>query len=811
MNKLKPLTCSIRHALCCSLTICLFPLTAADAREVTFSTDILKARGISTSVAQYFANEARFLPGRHAVSLKVNGTEKGTLALRFGDKGQLCVDNDFTDAAGLRTLSISASETCHEIHSDYPDATLNYRPNDETVELFVPTVALDNDFYTQENYATGGTAGLLNYTVFNSHNEFDTASNDYSQADLEAGMNIADWTLRSRYIVTDDNGERNADSLYTFAEHVFMQQKIRAQVGQINVQSALFSGAPISGVQIQPEQGLISNFSGVSVSGIARTQQARVEVRQSGQLIYSSVVQAGPFTLENVPIVRHNADLDVSVVETDNSVTRFIIPAASFRRNGLSRPTGLTMSLGKVRDVEGDYSNPWVYNVSDGWLLHPQLSLQASGVAAQDYQAAGTMLDWAVNDSWTLSSSLLGSRESFGSAQNGMKTELQSNLYLTSNFALSLNAAHYSNGYRELTEALDDEFERSKNSWGGNLSWSAPLVGTFSLGYNYEQASDSDTEDSRYMIASWSKSFQYGSVSVNWQHALNSHISDDNGSRYNDDDMVYVNLSIPLGANQNISAYMRDQGDRTAYGVQNSGIIGRNTNYYLAVERESAERDVNSLSGGLSTNLHYTQLSLAATADSDRQRTYNGTLSGGVAIHDHGLTFSPYAIKNTFGIARLSESQSGVEISTPQGSVWTDVWGQAVIPGVSEWRKSRIEINANSLPQNMDLANGIKSVVAAHGSVSKVDFNVLNTRRVMLTVKGADGQWLPKGMSIVDEHDNYQVSVVDSGRVFISDVEGNPALYAVDDNMQRICRIHYTLSDEQDKEAFYETVEGTCQ
>ncbi|EHC95540.1 Beta-fimbriae usher protein, partial [Salmonella enterica subsp. enterica serovar Senftenberg str. A4-543] len=52
---------------------------------------------------------------------------------------------------------------------------------------------------------------------------------------------------------------------------------------------------------------------------------------------------------------------------------------------------------------------------------------------------------------------------------------------------------------------------------------------------------------------------------------------------------------------------------------------------------------------------------------------------------------------------------------------------------------------------------------------------------------------------------------VDSGRVFITDVGDNPALYAADDDMNRLCRIHYTLQKTQDKEAFYETAKGVCQ
>lgn len=254
---------------------------------------------------------------------------------------------------------------------------------------------------------------------------------------------------------------------------------------------------------------------------------------------------------------------------------------------------------------------------------------------------------------------------------------------------------------------------------------------------------------------------------------------------------------------------MRSQGDKSNYGLQNSGSLGEDTNYYISADRDNESQE-NSFNGNINTNLHYTQLSIGGGANGDNQRNYSATLNGGIAAHAHGVTFSPYEVKNTFAIARLSEPQSGIEISTPQGRVWTDHWGQAVVPGVTEWRKSRIEINANTLPKSMDLANGIKSISAAHAAVKQLDFKVLNTRRVMLEVKRADGNWLPKGLSIVDEKNNYLVSVVDSGRVFVTDMSESPALYAVDDNMQRTCRINYTLNDNQDKEAFYEITPGVC-
>lgn len=794
----------IRTELYGLLFIGILPGQHVQAREVTFDTDILAARGISKNLANYFADAPRFLPGRHTVSVKINGVDKGSLAVRFDDNGELCADDDFLSATGLMPVRISNSKTCHDLRADYPTAVINPLPNNESLELFVPAEALDSGFLSPQNFIKGGTAGLFNYNLFTSRNETSGSdSSQYAQANLEAGLNIAEWTIRSRYMLTDDDGEFNSDSLYTYAEHVFQNQKVRAQVGQINIQSPLFGGAPISGVQFIPEHGLAQDTPGVTVNGIARTHQARVEVRQSGQLIYSTLVNAGPFSLENVPVIRGNMDLDVNVVETDGSTTRFTVPASSFNFR-LLRPLGLEMSLGRVRDTESDYDLPWVYHVSDGWLLHRDWTATASGVLAEHYQAAGGMLQWLPANKMSVSGSLQGSSASYDESDRGTKSEMRTSIQLPGELNMDLSAAKYSGDYRELTEALNNDFSGYQSSYSANVSWNNSLLGVFSVGYYDYRGVDGD-DDSRSVIASWGKTFRYTSISANWQHAVNQ---DDKDSDINDDDMFYINISIPFGS-QRVGAYMRNQGSKTTYGLQNNGAIGDDINYYISADRDSESQE-NTFNGNINTNLHYTQLSIGGGTSGDNQRNYNATLSGGIAMHAHGVTFSPYTIQDTFAIARLSEPESGIEIATPQGRIWTDYWGQAVVPGLMEWRKSRIEVNANTLPASMDLANGIKNVAVAHAAFRELDFKVLNTRRVMLEVKRPNGSWLPKGTSIVDEQNNYLVSAVDSGRVFVSDMADSPALYATDDNMQRICRIEYVLNASQDKEAFYEMAQGVC-
>lgn len=805
MRKKSQLALFVRAVIYSAIPLMLLECTSLHAREVTFDTDILKSRGLGADLNRYFAEAPRFLPGTHSVSVKVNGSDRGTAAVRFSEDGTMCVDNDFLEFAGLMPVPIKANETCHDIRSDYAQAVINALPNQEAVELYLPQEAINSISADVKNFQHGGTAGMLNYSLFSTKSDYsgsDSSSNRYSQASLEAGFNAMDWSLRSRYILTDDDGNRNAESIYTYAEHVFVPQRLTMQVGEINAMSDVLSGVPITGVQLMPTSGLQKDGSGVSVSGIARTSQARVEVRQNGRLIFNTLVPAGPFTLDDVPMVRNNVDLDVTVVESDGSTNRFIVPAASVKSRNLSRPNGLTVSAGQVRSIESDYSDPLVFNVSDGWRILPWMNLLASGVVAEDYQAAGARTEFMLTDGWNVSTSMAASKAQFGDSDNGIKNELQSDYSLTESVGLSGSVAHYSGDYRELADAMDDDYQGYDNSYSANIRWSTPLAGAFSAGLSYNQAAG-DGEDSRYLLLSWGKTFKYASVNVNWQSAVGS--TDDD----QDDDLLYINLSIPLGGSQSLSSYMRKQGDSTSYGLANSGALGNDTNYYISADRDDESQE-NSFNGNINTNLHYTQLSVGGGTSGEHQRNYNATLSGGIAMHKDGVTFSPYSIKDTFAIAKLSEPKAGVEITTPQGTVWTDRWGQAVIPGLTEWRNSRIEVDANKLPQSMTLANGTKYIAAAHGSVSEVSFKVLNSRRVMLRIKQADGKPLAKGLSVVDAKDNYVVTVVDDGHVFLNDADQVAALYAINDDNQRLCKLDFTLPEKHDEDAFYEEVNGVC-
>ncbi|MCV5752798.1 fimbria/pilus outer membrane usher protein, partial [Escherichia coli] len=102
-------------------------------------------------------------------------------------------------------------------------------------------------------------------------------------------------------------------------------------------------------IEIAPDNALQTSGSGVQVTGIANTSQARVEIRQQGVLIHSILVPAGAFTIPDVPVRNGNSDLNVTVVETDGSSHNYIVPSTLFNQH-VESFQGYRFAIGRVDD-----------------------------------------------------------------------------------------------------------------------------------------------------------------------------------------------------------------------------------------------------------------------------------------------------------------------------------------------------------------------------------------------------------------------------------------------------------------------------
>ena len=287
---------------------------------------------------------------------------------------------------------------------------------------------------------------------------------------------------------------------------------------------------------------------------------------------------------------------------------------------------------------------------------------------------------------------------------------------------------------------------------------------------------------------------------MNWE-------SDISHGDESDHDMFYVNVSVPLGrTGVSTNSWYRESEGRSSYGTRAMGSLNDDNQYTVGVSRDQDE-SVTDWDSSLNSNLHYTTLSVAAGGDNDSNTNYSAALSGGIVAHDDGVTFSPYPVADTYAITQLDKPVAGIEIVTSRGPVWTDKWGQAVVPSLTPFHESTLELNTQSLPGNLDVNNGRTAIKASHGAVAKWQFTTLSQRRVLLSVMRADGTPLPKGVSIVNDAGEYITSAPEDGLIFLNDISASHQLYAKVDGGR--CKLNYTLP-EADPQKFYEEIKGKC-
>ena len=119
--------------------LCMTVSSAAFAQQ--FDPQTLKRLGISPEAAAYFSKTARFLPGVSRVRLVVNGTDLGTMDVRFSDEGTLCFTPELLQRAGLKVPDGTSEESCQDYRKAYPETAITQLPNQSQVDIVTPLAA----------------------------------------------------------------------------------------------------------------------------------------------------------------------------------------------------------------------------------------------------------------------------------------------------------------------------------------------------------------------------------------------------------------------------------------------------------------------------------------------------------------------------------------------------------------------------------------------------------------------------------------------------------------------------------------------
>ena len=553
-------------------------------------------------------------------------------------------------------------------------------------------------------------------------------------------------------------------------------------------------------MQVLTEHALQEQGQGALIQGIANSP-AQVEVRQNGALIHSTVVPAGPFTLTDVRRLNTRSDVEVTVKESVGSERRFTVPAAML---GLGLPApGYSVAAGRVRNVgDAKGEDPWV--VSGGWTgaLHPQLTLGTGVLAASQYRSVGASLGWLP---WLDSQIQLSTQVSNSQAQekvSGVQTDLSWSQRLGEQWSISAANSWRSIGYRELEEstyARDDNNRdsRYRDQQSLNLGWSHPRLGAFSAGVS--RSANFAGDSSSRALASWGTSIGAVSLSASAEWQM--------GGDQQQDNAVYLNISVPLGESRRLRSWVRNSGGENRTGLGITEQIDDQLSYRVSAEHDSSDHQVETTLG-ISALPRYSQLDLSYSRSDAERSSYQGGARGGVVLHGDGMTFSPYPVRDTFALVSVGD-MSGIKLSTPSGPVWTDWQGQAVVPQVAAYGRSPVEVQTRSLPRNADINNGLAMISSGRGAVDRVEFGVGLTRRLLLTVSNDQGAPLPAGASVSSAEGEFITLVQDGSQVFLPNVLGQSTLWITTPQGSR-CQLRYSLPEKADPSVYFETAPARC-
>ena len=796
------------------LVVALTVFTTANAAEsqpaegTLFDVEVLKARGVDPRVSELFRNSPRFLPGETTVALTVNGNARGKVKVLFDQDATLCVDKSFLKAAGLSTPpELSDKAPCFDLKTAWPQTEWHMDPGDSRVDLVVPSAAVSAPGALDQNWNHGGFAGMFNYDASYLDSAGAGAGVNFMQVNTEAGFNLNDWIVRSRQSYSRLDGTGTLRFQAAYAQRTFAERKEVLQAGQVSLSNSMFGTGQVMGFQVFPEAALQNNSGGAGlVEGFADSQSV-VEVRQSGALVYTTTVPTGPFRLQGFALLNTRSDLNVTVIGSNGDRRQFIVPASALLLSGPAVAPGLSYGVGRL-DQQGSSESPVIGTVANGWLLNPATTLSAGLLGSSLYRAQALGLNSQLLSRTALSAQVTLAQDQKHGA-NGVSGLVSLNHNLTDRIGVSLNASQQTSDYRELSDAVQSDdassLSRSQRQIGGAISWFQDTLGNMSL--SVSRSIDSEGASTRYLRGGWSKAFGsvYMGASLEYDTGnQNNGFDSQNGSSQK---RFYLTVSIPLGQGRNLNSYFNNSSNGNRIGTRFSDRTNRDFGWGLASERDFGGRRT-SATGSLDLVTPVSQLSGSISSDNNHYTSWSANASGGGVVHDKGLTFSPNRIGDTFGIAKVGE-ESGVRMDTPGGPAWTDRRGYAVLPSLTGYRQSTIQVDTRTLAKNVDISNAWQDAEAARGSVNYVNFDVVRTRRVLVAVTDNKNQPLPYGASIFDDGDHFVTVVGEQGSVFIPDVTA-AGKFVVRQSGSTLCSFALALPHKADMSGFYETASAVC-
>ncbi|MBL5902946.1 fimbria/pilus outer membrane usher protein [Serratia fonticola] len=796
-----------------------------------------------------FEDGATQAPGTYRVDIYLNNEQQETRDVAFllakGADGkeslQPCLGVVLLNQMGVKTDLFpglgDAKAQCADL-SAIPQASAEFRFNAQQLLVSIPQAAISQQargYVPKSEWDSGIPALLLNYSVSGSNNYVrNEGSRDggTQYANLRPGINVGPWRLRNYTTYSrDSNGQDKWDTVYTYVARDITALKSQLVLGDSSSLSDIFDSISFRGAQLASDDDMMpDSLRGYApvVRGIARTN-AQVTIRQNGYVIYQSYVAPGAFEINDMFPTGGSGDLFVTIKEADGSEQQLVVPFASLpvlQREGRLK---YAVTSGQYRSYDSNvekttfsqgtaiYGLPRGFTAYGGGQFASKYQSLALGVGKNlgDFGAISTDVTqaWSTREqrpkdsgqSWRV-------RYSKNIVQTGTNFSIAGYRYSTAGYySLQEVMDTYRNGqnYQPLVERRRNrsELTMNQNLWAG--------AGSVSLSWISEDYWNSD-RTMRSIGAGYNNSWNGISYGLNYSYNENAAASGNSSGKIYERDQVFAfNISVPLDrwmsntyASYNLNT---SQKGGTTNTVGLNGTTGADNNLSWSAQEGYGSQGVGN-SANLNANYRgtYGEVNAGYAYDRNSQRLNYG-LQGGIVAHQDGVTFGQ-SLGETIALVK-APGAAGVGVSNQTG-VKTDWRGYAIVPYTSPYRKNQVQLNTETLPDNVDLTLTSQNVVPTRGAVVRANFETNVGQRVLMILLRAGGAPIPFGATVSDPAQKTAQGFIvgDGGQVYLTGLADSGLLNVKwGSGADQQCQVNYSLVKQTTNNTGVQTVSGQCQ
>lgn len=797
------------------------------------SIDVL---GQHTVDLEHFSTQGGQMPGVYRVDIYLNETRYTTCDVNFvvteeGLQPELTPhqlqDMGVNLEAFAQLRQLPSAQAISALSDFIPHAGSRFDFNAQRLDISIPQAALNSTargHVDPGSWDQGLTAGLLNYSFSGAQRWRDSrpGTEGSHYLGLRSGINVDAWRLRNYSTYSQSAGSGNWDHVHTYAQRDIQPLKGQLTLGDSSTPGDVFMSVQYRGAQLASDENMfpdsLRGFAPV-VRGIAQSN-AQVTVRQNGYIIYQTYVPAGAFTITDLYPTSSSGDLEVTITEADGTERRSLQPFSAvpiMLREGRLK---YAVSAGKYRSSASHGSTP---TFAQGTLIYGMpyaFTLYGGLLASSDYSAMSVGVGHGFGDWGSLSTDVTLAKATLrdDSQHKGESYRFQyAKNIAASGTTFTLAGYRYSTrGYYDFQEANEID-PGNFNDWRQlynkrskaqvNISQSLGGHGNFYVN-GYQQNFWRRRGYERSLSAGYNVS--YNGIHFNMDYTYSQRPL--HQGRNSKDQQLSLSVQLPLEkilpdswARYNLSTRNKDD---TTHTVSVSGTALEDNNLSYTVQQRQASQG-GAASASASYKGTYGEIRAGYNYDDSSQQLNYGA-RGGIVAHPHGVTFSQEQ-GDTVALVR-APGVSGAKVQGPTG-VRTDWRGYTVVPYISTYRKNRIALDTQTLPEGADIDTNTRTVIPTSGAVVLANFKTRVGRRALFTLSFQDKP-VPFGASASllqeDESTENNGIVGADGQLYLSGLPEKGQLHVKwGDEASRQCWVDFSLPVESTHSSVT-VVQATC-